>query len=154
MMRLRLDGYTYKRIADDTGVSRQRIQQLLSPPKEVRNYVIRKYNGQCADCGIIVGRSGHVHHNDSDLDTYNDIDNLVLLCISCHRQRHNEEDRMTRGGLDNVSMNIRLPRTLTKLIGRIAGMECKTNSQWVREAVEGKLKEYNLTTLNQLVKEK
>ena len=66
MMRLRLDGYTYKRIADDTGVSRQRIQQLLSPPKEVRNYVIRKYNGQCADCGIIVGRSGHVHHNDSD----------------------------------------------------------------------------------------
>jgi len=61
---------------------------------------------------------------------------------------------MTRGGLDNVSMNIRLPKPLTKLIGRIAGMECKTNSQWVREAVEGKLKEYNLTTLNQLVKEK
>jgi len=51
-------------------------------------------------------------------------------------------------------MNIRLPKPLTKLIGRIAGMECKTNSQWVREAVEGKLKEYNLTTLNQLVKEK
>ena len=88
MLKLRIDGYTYEEIALKAGVTRQRIQQLLAPPKEIRDYVIKKYDGRCVDCGLIVGKSGQVHHENFDTEAYNDINNLVLLCKSCHRGRH------------------------------------------------------------------
>lgn len=85
---MRLAGFTYAQIAKKVGISRQRVQQLLSPPKAIRDYVVRKYNGLCQDCGLIVGKSGHVHHQNGNSEDYNDIENLILLCISCHRKRH------------------------------------------------------------------
>ena len=88
MLRLRLEGETYQSIADKAGVSRQRIQQVISPPKAIRDYIIAKYDGMCAKCGLIVGKPGHVHHNIGNGENYNDIDNLELLCISCHRVAH------------------------------------------------------------------
>ena len=89
MMTLRLEGRTYQYIADEAGVTRQRIQQILSPPPAIRNYVIEKYNGLCGGCGIYVGTSGHVHHSkeNGEID-YDDKENLKLLCISCHRKEH------------------------------------------------------------------
>ena len=89
MLRLRLEGHTYQYIANNTGLTRQRIQQILSPPRAIRDYMIKKYSGLCVDCGILVGKSGHVHHENMDSEEkYDDIDNLVLLCCSCHRTRH------------------------------------------------------------------
>lgn len=89
MLLLRLKGYTYSKIAKEAGISRQRVQQLLSPPKEIREYIYNKYDGCCADCGILIGRSGHIHHENSNTEeNYQDINNLVLLCISCHLRRH------------------------------------------------------------------
>jgi len=88
MLNMRLEGRTYKHIATKAGITRQRVQQLLSPPKEVRDYVIKKYKGKCADCDIFVGKSAHIHHDNSNDENYNDIENLVCLCISCHRKRH------------------------------------------------------------------
>jgi transposase-like protein len=48
----------------------------------------------CADCGageIVKARSNlYVHHIDGDRSN-NRIDNLVVLCCSCHRKRHNED---------------------------------------------------------------
>lgn len=93
---MRLEGLTYQQIANTVGVSRQRIQQLLSPPKEIRDYVIRKFNGKCVDCGIQVGKSGHVHHNNGDEENYNDIENLELLCISCHKRRHKGDNTLLK----------------------------------------------------------
>lgn len=89
MVMLRLEGRTYQYIADKVGVSRQRIQQLLSPPKAIRDYVVRKYDGYCSKCGIYVGSSGHIHHEGANgEEDYNDIENLQLLCIACHRGKH------------------------------------------------------------------
>ena len=89
MLVMLLQGHTYAQVAAVSGVSRQRVQQILSPPAPVHAFVIAKYFGVCADCGIFVGRTGHVHHDGSSLlDDYNDINGLVLLCRSCHRKRH------------------------------------------------------------------
>ena len=88
MLKMRLDGETYQSIATSAGISRQRVQQLLSPPKAIRDVVVRKAEGKCQACGIKVGRSGHVHHNGDAVDSYNELENLQLLCVSCHRGAH------------------------------------------------------------------
>ena len=88
MLHLKLEGRTYQYIANRAGVSRQRIQQILSPPKLVRDIVVSKYNGYCSKCGLFVGKSGHVHHNSDNDEDYDDIENLELLCLSCHRRAH------------------------------------------------------------------
>jgi len=86
---MRIDGFTYADIAKEAGVSRQRIHQLIAPPKKVREYVVGRYHKRCADCNLYVGNSGHVHHEGTTHgEDYNDIDNLVLLCIGCHHRRH------------------------------------------------------------------
>ena len=91
MLKLRLQGYSYQYIADKAGRSRQRIQQVLSPPAYIRKYVVEKYNGFCAICGLYVGFQGHVHHKGANgEDDYNDRENLQLLCISCHRKEHKQ----------------------------------------------------------------
>ena len=89
MLMLRLEGRTYQYIANEAGVTRQRIQQILAPPDSVRDYVVNKYDGYCVQCGIYVGSSGHVHHSNANgEDEYEDKENLLLLCISCHRIAH------------------------------------------------------------------
>lgn len=91
MAQLRLAGETYSQIAQRAGLSRQRIQKLISPPKEIRDFILKKYSGHCAKCGIKVGHAGHIHHKEgNDGDEYNDIPNLELLCISCHRKEHGQ----------------------------------------------------------------
>lgn len=86
---------TYGQIGERAGVSRQRVQHLLSPPSSIRKFVIEKYEGECNRCGLIVGISGHVHHAGDEVDTYNDITNLELLCMACHRAAHKGERKPT-----------------------------------------------------------
>ena len=89
MLTLRLEGRSYQYIANEAGVSRQRVQQVLSPPTEVRDFVVLKYDGYCSRCGLYVGQNGHIHHNHSNSENYNSVGTLELLCIACHRHRHN-----------------------------------------------------------------
>ncbi len=88
MLGLRLEGRTYQYIADKASLSRQRIQQILSPPKKTRELIVTKYGGHCCDCNIWVGESGHIHHKNTNGEDYQDQVNLVLLCPSCHLKRH------------------------------------------------------------------
>ena len=88
---LRLDGLTFAEIGAKLGLSRQRIQQILSPPRDVRDFVVKRARGLCQRCGIAVGTSGHVHHrrfSEMMEGAYNDRKNLRLLCPSCHRVEH------------------------------------------------------------------
>jgi len=95
MFQLRLDGHTYAFIAKKADVSRQRVQQLLSPPIAIRDYIVNKNKGLCQVCGIYVGSSGDVHHIGCDkVEQYNDIENLQLLCRSCHRKQHEEKVKL------------------------------------------------------------
>lgn len=83
----KMTGKTYAEIAKEHGVSRQRIQQLLSPSRSIKEYVIRIYHNHCVRCGVEVGDSGHIHHKQL-ITNYQDIENLELLCISCHISLH------------------------------------------------------------------
>lgn len=88
---LRLEGLTFAEIGAKLDLSRQRIQQMLSPPKAVRDFVVERAMGKCQRCGVLVGKAGHVHHRKSsevDAGAYNDQGNLRLLCPSCHRSEH------------------------------------------------------------------
>lgn len=84
----RLDGMTYEAIGKEIGLSRQRVQQIISPGKYIRNWVISQAQGKCQKCGILVGRAGHVHHIGNSEENYNCIDNLQLLCLHCHHAAH------------------------------------------------------------------
>lgn len=90
-LQLRLDGLTFGAIAERLGISRQRVQQLLAPPRDVRDSVVIEALGKCSSCQLFVGTAGHVHHIQAttiEEENYNDRANLTLLCPSCHRIAH------------------------------------------------------------------
>ena len=108
-LKWRLQGLTYHQVGVEMEISRQRVQQLLSPPKGVRTIVVTRAKGCCQDCGLGVGDSGHVHHRSStNGDTYDDIDNLELLCVSCHAVAHEPYTRsndLPSGGSGSINLN-------------------------------------------------
>jgi len=106
MLRLKLDGHSYQHIGELAGISRQRVQQLLSPPAAVRRIVVNAYNGRCANCGIHVGYTGHVHHKGQEAESYNHIEQLELLCPTCHRVKHPGPPLPSRG--DHPATHIEL----------------------------------------------
>lgn len=88
MLHLKLSGVTYSEVARRAGISKQRVAQILQPPRGVRDLIVERAYGLCESCGVEVGRSGHIHHRGGDFDTYNDISQLELLCASCHMHKH------------------------------------------------------------------
>ena len=91
---LRLKGLTYAEIGAIMGCSRQGVQQLVRPPKPIYEFVKERANGQCQGCGIKL-ENGHIHHRTSNVyDDYNDINNLIYVCIPCHQTGHATEKRI------------------------------------------------------------
>ena len=92
MIELKLRGETYQKIGEMAGVSRQRVQQKTAPPPKIKNIIFEKYDGICQECGKQTKKNkGHIHHNNGNgtfPENYNDIENLVLVCTSCHRTLH------------------------------------------------------------------
>ncbi len=80
-------GKTYSEIGDNLGISRQRVQQLVSVPDNLREQIEEHYKGLCMLCGREVKGNGHIHHIRPKI-RFNSIENLELLCISCHRIVH------------------------------------------------------------------
>jgi hypothetical protein len=91
IIRMRLDGMTYKAAAEALGISRQRAEQLASPPRDILNSLIARAQSRCESCGILVGRSGHAHHKGQEEEDYGDVNQLAYLCISCHHRAHGGE---------------------------------------------------------------
>lgn len=117
MQSMKLDGLTYEAVAKAFSISRQRVQQILEPPVQIRNAVIRRAEGKCENCGIMVGYGGHVHHlNGNDLE-YSDISNLQLLCPTCHRWIHSNGD-FVPSERDTVILPVRIKKTLMTEIDR------------------------------------
>ena len=48
--------------------------------------ILRKYNYTCVNCGV-KNEQLWVHHIDGDR-TNNSVDNLISLCMRCHRAGH------------------------------------------------------------------
>lgn len=78
IMNMKKTGMTYSAIAKLSGVSRQRIQQIVRPPKNKRMEIIETVGKKCQRCGSVRGL--HFHHLD-----YSDNPQLELLCVKCHR---------------------------------------------------------------------
>lgn len=78
------DGASYGVIGRQFGVSRQRVQQIVRPSKDLYDAVKSRANGMCEVCGIKVSH-GHVHHCDRQQE--NRHETLQYLCPSCHRER-------------------------------------------------------------------
>ena len=60
------------------------------------NNVMEKYNRKCAKC--LTDKKLNIHHIDGNSywnskDPNNTLDNLILLCASCHHTLHHEQRR-------------------------------------------------------------
>jgi len=88
LLEAKISGKSYAEIARDAGVSHQRIQQILSPSPVIRKYILKKYHNRCAKCGVLLLRLGHIHHKEM-IEDFQNIENLELLCNSCHTKTHN-----------------------------------------------------------------
>ena len=112
-LRLRRDGLSYTEIAKRLDLSPQRIQQLTSPPTAIRKIVVQRAEGRCQECGLMVAHSGHVHHIIIQHEDYNDLDNLILLCVSCHRKAH-AAIKPTPSSVWETSTVLRMTNSLTQ----------------------------------------
>ena len=134
---LRLEGFTYARIARRLKISRQRIQQLLSPPPEVQFRVSMKARGNCEKCGVFLGSRGHVHHKSAVGKTpedYQDENNLQYLCISCHRRTHGLNAKMIHS---SVGLKLRRRGIQVKDVARLAEVSSPVVSAWLRQKPVG-----------------
>ena len=74
---MRIEGDSYATIAQAADISRQRVQQLIAPPKHVRDLIVKRFNSNCNNCGLNVHDSGHLHHPE-DESNYTDTEGHVL----------------------------------------------------------------------------
>lgn len=123
-MRRRLEGWSYGQIAKEAHVSRQRVQQVLSPPKEIRAFVAKRADYHCQQCHAELQLGGHVHHANGNATTeeeYEKVDELIYLCMPCHRNIHG-----IQGGKANVFVNLQLritPELYEKLAAEVRASE-------------------------------
>lgn len=143
-LKLRLDGFTYTQIGKTMGISRQRAQQLLSPPRAVRALVVERAQGKCEDCGIHVSRSGHVHHIEAQHgDVFDAVNNLQLLCPSCHRLAHGPgmlpSKETSEWAKRSIEKKIRVNEAQWEQARRAAASVRLHLSEWLRQAIAEKL---------------
>ncbi len=91
-LQLALEGLSLVEIGSCLGVSRQRVHQLLSPPRELYDQVASRAGGRCERCGIRVAQKGHIHSENIESETtgYKGEGPLSFLCLSCARIAHQE----------------------------------------------------------------
>lgn len=151
---MKREGKTYREIGEKLGVSHQRAQQLVRPPKAIYDAVKDRARGRCEDCGI-ADESGHVHHADEFAELHlNDAANLEYLCASCHRTRHlssgvlvpREVARRYQPVRGGITVSMRFPKRLHAVLVKIATeKQCSMNNlvillleQAVAKPVKGK----------------
>jgi uncharacterized protein YlaI len=142
MMRtMLLDGNTYQKIGDEFGISRQRVEQLLSPPKTILLAVKERAKGRCEDCGIILATGGHLHHINNDTikaDQFNDTANIEYLCQSCHHRIHFPGNGGSHKDSQIISIRIRNPIVLKA--EKIATKQGCTLHSWIVELITKNIK--------------
>jgi hypothetical protein len=92
MIRMRKAGMSYAAIGHEYGLSRQRIHQILSRTHlGYKESVWKRASGRCEICGLPEHqhfRSLTYHHIHPIVKGYNNPENVLLVCESCHRELH------------------------------------------------------------------
>src|ERR1700738_165512 len=91
-LELWLKGLTYAEIGIEIAVSRQRVQQMVSPPKAIRDRIKARAHDRCEQCEVEL-EHGHIHHKNArgrTADDFNDRSNLEYLCVGCHMSKHSK----------------------------------------------------------------
>ena len=83
-IRLKCSGASYGQIARELKISPQRAQQLVKPQPLIYGAVVRRADGMCQSCFRLIDGPGDVHHRRLDVDDFNGLDNLLLVCNVCH----------------------------------------------------------------------
>ena len=128
---LRLRGWTYSRIAEELHLSRQRIQQLVSPAPSVQFAIASHARGLCEKCGVFVGFRGHIHHRltfGNSVDSFSDVNNLQLLCVSCHRKAHGLKVKVVNS---MIGRELRRRGIRMKDIAELVGLNPSDVSAWL-----------------------
>ena len=132
---LKLKGLTYREIGKAMGFSRQYAQHLVRPPQAIYDLVKKRAKGQCEQCSVSL-ENGHVHHRIADAqDDYNDVDNLLYLCASCHQAVHTP-DRPRRPELWLKPASCKLPKAMGNKIDQMAKEQHVTGSAMIRILIE------------------
>lgn len=156
MLSLRQEGFSYAAIGQKFEISRQRVQQILSYAYEGYKEMVRqRANGRCEICGLPEDehcRKLTYHHKEPITEGYNKPDNILLVCISCHRVLHigqvvrratrRQQPTQNQGGtMAIVRRNISLPVELDAKLTKQAIEEDRKISAIVKRALERYLKE-------------
>lgn len=108
ILRLYASGLTYQKIADQMGLTRQRIQQIVRPPIQVIVLLRKRANDCCERCGVQLTKySGHVHHVRKDVTgTITDLNLLRYLCRGCHTVENYDLGYMARPRVKRVKQTM------------------------------------------------
>jgi hypothetical protein len=91
-----MEGKTYKEIGKMYGISRQRVQQIVHPDVFTTDIVKCRAGGKCEICKRDVLK-GHIHHSGSETpEEYNNVNNLMYLCGSCHKILHRKHPKILK----------------------------------------------------------
>lgn len=82
MAQMREDGKSYQEIADEFGISRQYVQQIVGPDPILREFVLDLDGRRCRACGKGEDEARlDIHH----LKYEPSLDHMITLCMKCHR---------------------------------------------------------------------
>ena len=93
IIKLKIQGLTYQKIGDIFGVSRQRIEQIVSGRKSIYHKyikILKRDNYTCQwknICDDKLLKNLNIHHIDLDPGN-NDENNLITICKYCHIAYH------------------------------------------------------------------
>lgn len=111
MQGLRDRGLSYGQIAGLFGLSRQRVQQLLSGYHKLNNvnwytdlcsFILLRDDNKCSKCDETANLL--VHHLD-DNNSNNKLSNLVTLCSKCHLALHRPPNNAMKGKMYKTERN-------------------------------------------------
>lgn len=113
--------------------------------KNTRNYIYKKYNGLCGDCGE---PGEEVHHiiflrpsNIDDAEIVYGEDNLILLCKDCHSAKHKKTNpgfkRERKRAVENGCYFNEDGELMKQEVFIIYGSPASGKSTYVKEHMEG-----------------
>jgi HNH endonuclease len=91
-------GFTYQTIGEMTGFTRQYIQQVIRPHAKTIRALRARAKGRCEGCGKRERKFKHHCHHRTRIALHNRLENLALLCQSCHKIQDARNDCETEMG--------------------------------------------------------